>query len=300
VTKLAAEHLCRLYHANYHLDAVCLRYFSVYGPRQRPDMAFATFCEKTINREPITIFGDGSQTRDFTYVDDVVRGILAAADRGEALGLVRDAIALARARGAEVVGLGGQISVVTGAGLDLGDLGVPLTTGNAYTALSAVDAAAQAAAAAGVEPERATAAVLGAAHRMLESTTEFPSREAALASLRSTRPRDREEARRHRVEHNMVDTREGVAFKYDKVRVAIGLAHMADDLRKYAARTTCPVAIIRGTVSSELSAAQAREIAACWARGFVVEVEGDYALQMENAGGLAQALIAFASQTAKA
>jgi len=137
----------------------------------------------------------------------------------------------------------------------------------------------------------ATIAVLGAAHRMLESTTEFPSREAALASLRPTRPRDREEARRHRVEHNMVETREGVAFKYDKVRVAIGLAHMADDLRKYAARTTCPVAIIRGTVSSELSAAQAREIAACWARGFVVEVEGDYALQMENPAGLAKALI---------
>jgi 2-(acetamidomethylene)succinate hydrolase len=137
----------------------------------------------------------------------------------------------------------------------------------------------------------ATIGVLGAAHRMLESTTEFPSREAALASLRSTRPRDREEARRHRVEHNMVATPQGVAFRYDKVRVAIGLAHMADDLRKYAARTTCPVAILRGTVSSELTAAQAAKIAACWPHAIVVDIEGDYALQMENPADLAKALI---------
>jgi pimeloyl-ACP methyl ester carboxylesterase len=141
----------------------------------------------------------------------------------------------------------------------------------------------------------ATVGVLAAAHRMLESTTEFPSRQAALESLRSTRPRDREEARRHRVEHNMVPTERGVAFRYDQVRVAIGLAHMADDLRKYAARTTCPVAILRGTISSELSAAQAKEIAACWPNASVVEVEGDYALQMENPAGLARALIDLAA-----
>lgn len=106
--------------------------------------------------------GDGSAYGEFVVVPRT-SAELHAADRGEALALVRAAIALARARGAEVVGLGGQISVVTGAGLDLGDPGVPLTTGNAFTALSAVDSAAQAAAAAGVEPERATAAVLGAA-----------------------------------------------------------------------------------------------------------------------------------------
>jgi 2-(acetamidomethylene)succinate hydrolase len=137
----------------------------------------------------------------------------------------------------------------------------------------------------------ATVSVLGAAQRMLESQTEFPSREAALEALRSTRPRDREEARRHRVEHNMVPAGGGVAFKYDKVRVAIGLAHMADDLRKYAAKTTCPVAILRGSVSSEVTAAQAKEIAACWKHASVVEVEGDYALQMENPSGLAKALL---------
>ena len=137
----------------------------------------------------------------------------------------------------------------------------------------------------------ATISVLGAAQRMLESRTEFPSREAALEALRTTRPRDREEARRHRVEHNMVATPGGVAFKYDKVRVAIGLAHMADDLRKYAAKTTCPVAILRGDSGAELSAEQAREVATCWKRAVVVDIEGDYALQMENPAGLAKALL---------
>ena len=139
----------------------------------------------------------------------------------------------------------------------------------------------------------AAISVLGSAHRMLESQTEFPSREAALAYLRTSRPRDREEARRHRVEHNMVASGSGVAFKYDKVRVALGLAHMADDLRKYAAQTTCPVAILKGSVSSELTQAQAREIAACWKHAVVIDVEGDYALQMENPAGLAQALLGF-------
>ena len=72
VTKLAAEHLCHAYHANYAVDAVTLRYFSVYGPRQRPDMAFNIFCRAAMNNEPITVFGDGNQTRDFTFVSDVV------------------------------------------------------------------------------------------------------------------------------------------------------------------------------------------------------------------------------------
>ena len=139
----------------------------------------------------------------------------------------------------------------------------------------------------------ATISVLGSAQRMLESKTEFPSREAALEALRTTRPRDREEARRHRVEHNMVSVPGGVAFKYDKVRVAIGLAHMADDLRKYAAKTTCPVAILRGDSGAELSAEQAKEIATCWKNAHVIDVEGDYALQMENPAGLAKALAEF-------
>jgi pimeloyl-ACP methyl ester carboxylesterase len=144
----------------------------------------------------------------------------------------------------------------------------------------------------------ATIHVLGAAQRMLESQTEFPTREAALEYLQTSRPRDREEARRHRVEYNMITRGGGVAFKYDKVRVAIGLAHMADDLRKYAARTTCPVAILRGTVSSELPPGQAKEIAGCWKHASVIDVEGDYALQMENPAGLADALRSFAKAAA--
>jgi UDP-glucuronate 4-epimerase len=79
VTKLAAEQLCRLYHANHGVDTVALRFFTVYGPRQRPDMAFRRFCEAAVAGEPIVIYGDGRQTRDFTYVDDVVAALRAAA-----------------------------------------------------------------------------------------------------------------------------------------------------------------------------------------------------------------------------
>lgn len=80
MTKLAGEHLCRLYHGNFGVDTVALRYFSVYGPRQRPDMAFTRFCRRGIAGEPITVYGDGSQSRDFTYVGDVVRATRAAAE----------------------------------------------------------------------------------------------------------------------------------------------------------------------------------------------------------------------------
>jgi 2-(acetamidomethylene)succinate hydrolase len=141
--------------------------------------------------------------------------------------------------------------------------------------------------------------VLNAAHRMLESQTEFASREAAFAYLHTLRPRDQESALRHRLEHNFVETANGVVAKYDRVRVALGLAHMADDLRKYAARAACPVAILRGTVSSELTLAQAKEIAGCWTNAVVIDVEGDYALQMENPTGLAQALSSFAAQAVR-
>ncbi len=78
-TKLAAEHLCSLYAANYGLDAVSLRYFTVFGPRQRPDMAFNIFCRAAIEGRPITVFGDGRQTRDFSYVGDVVTATVDAA-----------------------------------------------------------------------------------------------------------------------------------------------------------------------------------------------------------------------------
>ena len=142
----------------------------------------------------------------------------------------------------------------------------------------------------------ATIKVLGAAQRMLESKTEFPTREAALSYFRALRPRDKDAWLQHRLEHNTVAAGDGVAVKYDKVRVAIGLAHMADDLRKYAARTVCPVAILRGTRSSELTTEEAQEIARCWKDAAVVDVDGDYALQMENPSGLAQALLSLAGR----
>lgn len=80
VTKLAAEHLCVLYGAEHDVDTVALRYFSVYGPRQRPDMAFRRFCEAITAGEPIDLFGDGRQTRDFTFVGDVVAATRAAGE----------------------------------------------------------------------------------------------------------------------------------------------------------------------------------------------------------------------------
>jgi nucleoside-diphosphate-sugar epimerase len=82
VTKLAAEQLCHLYHVNHGVPAVALRYFTVYGPRQRPDMAFHRFFRAALEGRPITIFGDGEQTRDFTFVADAVAATLSAGDRG--------------------------------------------------------------------------------------------------------------------------------------------------------------------------------------------------------------------------
>jgi nucleoside-diphosphate-sugar epimerase len=73
VTKLAAEHLCYLYRASFGLPTVALRYFTVYGPRQRPDMAFHRFISALDQGRPITIYGDGEQTRDFTFVADAVQ-----------------------------------------------------------------------------------------------------------------------------------------------------------------------------------------------------------------------------------
>jgi UDP-glucose 4-epimerase len=82
VSKLAAEQLCYLYFVNHGVPAVSLRYFTVYGPRQRPDMGFHKFLRATRLGQPITLFGDGEQTRDFTYVDDAVAANVLAAERG--------------------------------------------------------------------------------------------------------------------------------------------------------------------------------------------------------------------------
>ena len=84
VTKLAAEHLVYLYHYNFGVPAIVLRYFSVYGPRQRPDMAFHKFIRAVADNDAIEIRGDGEQTRDATFVDDIVEANVLAlrADAG--------------------------------------------------------------------------------------------------------------------------------------------------------------------------------------------------------------------------
>jgi nucleoside-diphosphate-sugar epimerase len=79
VTKLGGEHLCELYQANHGVPTVQLRYFTVYGPKQRPDMAFHIFCKALLRNEPIRILGDGEQTREFTFVRDIVDATIAAA-----------------------------------------------------------------------------------------------------------------------------------------------------------------------------------------------------------------------------
>jgi UDP-glucuronate 4-epimerase len=82
-TKLVGEHLCRLYrHQEQSVPAVILRYFTVFGPGQRPDMAISRFLDAALTGRPVEIFGDGMQGRDFTYVDDAVAATIAAAERG--------------------------------------------------------------------------------------------------------------------------------------------------------------------------------------------------------------------------
>jgi nucleoside-diphosphate-sugar epimerase len=79
VTKLAAEHMTLLYAKNFGVPAVSVRYFTVFGPRQRPDMAFARFMQALVDDEVIEVFGDGEQTREFTYISDAIEGTLKAA-----------------------------------------------------------------------------------------------------------------------------------------------------------------------------------------------------------------------------
>jgi nucleoside-diphosphate-sugar epimerase len=83
VTKMAAEHLCILYAMNFGVPTSSLRYFTVYGPRQRPDMAFRKFIEAALDGKTFQVYGDGAQTRDFTYVGDAVRSNLLAVTSGE-------------------------------------------------------------------------------------------------------------------------------------------------------------------------------------------------------------------------
>jgi UDP-glucuronate 4-epimerase len=82
ISKLAAEHLASAYGASFGLDVVVLRYFTVFGPRQRPDMAFTRVARALAEGQPFELYGDGEQTRSWTYVSDVVDATIAAMDRG--------------------------------------------------------------------------------------------------------------------------------------------------------------------------------------------------------------------------
>lgn len=88
VTKLSGEHLCLAYHANLGLDVVVLRYFSAYGPRQRPDMAFARFFNAILADRPLEVLGTGEQSRDFTFVSDIVAATVAAASAPKTSGKI--------------------------------------------------------------------------------------------------------------------------------------------------------------------------------------------------------------------
>jgi UDP-glucose 4-epimerase len=81
-TKLSAEHLCELYRVNFGVSYTALRYFTVYGPRQRPDMAFSRFITSAIRGEELEVYGDGKQTRDFTFVSDAVDANMLAMQYG--------------------------------------------------------------------------------------------------------------------------------------------------------------------------------------------------------------------------
>jgi UDP-glucuronate 4-epimerase len=83
VTKVMAEVMAGSYMESHGFDVVGLRYFTVYGPRQRPDMALSRFIDAALDDRPITVFGDGRHQRDFTYVDDIVDGTVLAAEHGQ-------------------------------------------------------------------------------------------------------------------------------------------------------------------------------------------------------------------------
>jgi len=85
--KKMGEQLSYTYHHAYGMSVFCLRFFSAYGPRSRPDMAVAKFTRAIDRGETITVFGDGSTARDYTYIDDIVDGVVAACDRADGFGI---------------------------------------------------------------------------------------------------------------------------------------------------------------------------------------------------------------------
>lgn len=116
VSKLAAENLCTAYADNGRIDTVSLRYFTVYGPRQRPDMAFSRFISMALRGNALPLYAGGEQVRDFTYVDDVIRATLAAAVRPVSPGAVFNIAGGVRVSMADVLLL---LKEVTGLPLDI-------------------------------------------------------------------------------------------------------------------------------------------------------------------------------------
>jgi len=115
ITKLAGEHLALLYQRLYGVPACSLRYFSVYGPRERPDKGLQIFLTAARDAQPITVFGDGSQRRDFTYVGDIIEGTVAALERSPA----GEIINLGRGKVETLNNLLATVERVTGKRLDL-------------------------------------------------------------------------------------------------------------------------------------------------------------------------------------
>jgi UDP-glucuronate 4-epimerase len=109
VTKLTCEHLARVYRESFGLDVIALRYFTVYGPRQRPDMAFTRIAKALANGGQFTVLGTGEQSRDFTYVDDAVSATLLSMEQGTA-GAVYNIGGGTEATLREIIALGERLS----------------------------------------------------------------------------------------------------------------------------------------------------------------------------------------------
>ncbi len=136
VTKLAAEYLCGLYAENWNVSTVSLRYFTVFGPRQRPDMSIHRLCEAAQHGAVFPRFGDGTQVREFTYIDDIVRGNLAAAGADVVPGTVLNLGGGAEITLNELIGLVGELA---GAPVKLDEQ--PAQPGDAFRNGGAIDRA---------------------------------------------------------------------------------------------------------------------------------------------------------------
>jgi UDP-glucuronate 4-epimerase len=110
VTKLAGEHLCALYAHQWSIPTVALRYFTVYGPRQRPDMAFHRLTRAALTGEPFPLYGTGEQIRDFTFVDDVVQANLRAATADLEPGVVMNIAGGGAAKLLDLIDLAGELA----------------------------------------------------------------------------------------------------------------------------------------------------------------------------------------------